>query len=38
MNAKEAKTAGYINAGANLMSGMSKYAYYSKTGKLAGEV
>lgn len=38
MNASEAKKAGYINAGAQLMSGATKYAYYSKTGKLAGEV
>lgn len=38
MNAKEAKTAGYINAGANILSGASKYAYYSKTGKFASEI
>jgi len=37
MNAKEAKTAGYLNAGANILSGATKYAYYSKTGKLAGD-
>jgi len=35
-NADNAITAGYFNAGANLLSGANKYAYYSQTGKLPG--
>lgn len=37
MNAKSAMTAAYLNAGSQLLSGASKYNYYSKTGKLPGE-
>lgn len=35
MNAKNAMNAGYINAGANLLSGATKAYYYSNTGKLS---
>lgn len=32
MNASNAMTAGYFNAGANLLSGAAKYGYYSRVG------
>ena len=35
-NASTAKSAGILNAGAALLSGATKYAYYGKTGKLPG--
>jgi hypothetical protein len=35
-NADAAMTGGFLNAGANLLSGASKYAYYKETGKLPG--
>lgn len=38
MNADSAQSAGYWNAGANLISGASNYMYYGKTGKLPGMV
>lgn len=36
MNASNYEKAGFMNAGANLLSGATKYAYYGKTGKLPG--
>lgn len=35
-NASNAMIGGYFNAGSNLLSGMTKYAYYSGTGKMPG--
>lgn len=34
-NADNAETAGILNAGANLLSGATKYQYYKTTGKIA---
>lgn len=34
MNSSSARQAGYLNAGANLLSGASKYAYFKSTSKL----
>ena len=36
MNASNAETSGYLNAGANLLSGATKYNYYTKTGGIPG--
>jgi hypothetical protein len=36
MNASSAMTGAYLNAGSQLLSGASKYNYYSRTGKMAG--
>lgn len=36
MNGKNAMTAAYLNAGSQLLSGATKYNYYSKSGKLPG--
>lgn len=36
MNASNAITASYFNAGANLLSGASRYKYYDLTGKMPG--
>lgn len=33
-NASNAMTAGYLNAGANLLGGYTRYAYYGQTGRL----
>lgn len=38
MNAKEAKKAGYINAGASLLNAGASYSYYNQTGKLPGKL
>jgi hypothetical protein len=34
MNASNAQTAGYLNAGSALLSGATKYSYYNTTGKM----
>lgn len=36
MNASNAETAGYFNAGSALLSGATKYSYYKGTGKVPG--
>lgn len=33
-NSRNAMTAGYLNAGANLLGGYTRYAYYGQTGRL----
>ena len=35
-NASNAMVGGFFNAGSNLLSGMTKYAYYSGTGRMPG--